>query len=197
MNSSSHFPRRVLTAPRSEQRVTQNPRRSWHSTTATYSSVETASANISPSRISGCSWVVDSYLSRLGKDKYKGLFNRGGRAYPDVAAQGHRRVMVWNGKKYPVDGTSASAPTFTAVVALVNDALIADGKPPLDFLNPWSYSTGSKAFTDVTAGSNNGCNTSGFHAARGWNPASGFGTPVRLPFFWGVKLARNSKSKFS
>ena len=38
--------------------------------------------------------VVDFYLSRLGKDKYKSLFNRGGRAYPDVAAQGYRRVMV-------------------------------------------------------------------------------------------------------
>lgn len=121
--------------------------------------------------------VVDSYLSRLGKDKYKGLFNRGGRAYPDVAAQGYRRVMIWNGNKYLVDGTSASAPTFAAVIALVNDALIADGKPPLGFLNPWLYSTGFRAFTDVTTGSNKGCNTSGFHAARGWDPASGFGTP--------------------
>ena len=105
--------------------------------------------------------VVDSYLSRLGKDKYKGPFDCSGRAYSDVAAQGHCRVMVWNGKKYAVDGTSASAPTFAAVVALVNGALIVDGKPPLGFLNPWSYSTGLKAFTDVTAGSNNGCNTSG------------------------------------
>ncbi len=126
--------------------------------------------------------VVDSYLTHLGKDKYKGLFNRGGRAYPDVAAQGYRRVMVWNGEKYLVDGTSASAPTFAAIVALVNDALIADGKPPLGFLNPWLYSTGFEAFTDVTTGSNKGCNTSGFHAARGWDPASGFGTPVRSFF---------------
>lgn len=126
--------------------------------------------------------VVDSYLARLGKDKYKGLFNRGGRAYPDVAAQGYRRAMVWNGKKYLVDGTSASAPTFAAVVALVNDALIANGKPPLGFLNPWLYSTGFEAFTDVTTGSNKGCNTSGFPAARGWDSASGFGTPVRLSF---------------
>ena len=123
--------------------------------------------------------VVDSYLARLGKDKYYGLFNRGGRAYPDVAAQGHRRVMVWNGTRYLVDGTSASAPTFAAVVALVNDALISDAKPPLGFLNPWLYSMGFEAFTDVKTGSNKGCNTSGFHAAKGWDPASGFGTPVR------------------
>ena len=124
--------------------------------------------------------AIDSYLSRLGKDKYMGLFNRGGRAYPDVAAQGYRRAMVWNGEKYLVDGTSASAPTFAAVVALVNDALIADGKPPLGFLNPWLYSKGFEAFTDITNGSTKGCNMSGFHAARGWDPASGFGTPVRL-----------------
>ena len=126
--------------------------------------------------------VVDSYLARMGENKYKGLFNRGGRAYPDVAAQGYRRTMVWNGEKYLVDGTSASAPTFAAVISLVNDALIADEKPPLGFLNPWLYSTGFEAFMDVTTGSNKGCNTSGFHAASGWDPASGFGTPVSLRF---------------
>ena len=130
--------------------------------------------------------MVDSYLSRLGEDKYKTLFNRSGRAYPDVAAQRYRRDMVWNGEKYLVDGTSASAPTFAAVVALVNDALIAGGKPSLGFLNPWLYSTGFEAFTDVTTGSNKGCNTSGLHAARDWDPASGFGTPVRFPLSWQI-----------
>jgi tripeptidyl-peptidase-1 len=69
---------------------------------------------------------------------------------------------------------------MAAIISLVNDALIADGKPALGFLNPWLYSEGFKSFTDITVGSNKGCNTSGFPAAVGWDAASGFGTPVRL-----------------
>jgi tripeptidyl-peptidase I len=131
--------------------------------------------------------VIDAYLSTLlgskqNPEKYKGLFNPNGRAYPDVASQGYRRPIVWDGKTYLVDGTSASAPTFAAVVALVNDALIADGQPPMGFLNPWLYSVGGVsdegAFTDVVHGDTKGCGTVGFRAGVGWDSASGFGTPV-------------------
>ena len=53
-------------------------------------------------------------------------------------------------------GTSASAPTFASIVALINDRLVAAGKPVLGFLNPWLYSTAADAFTDVTDGKNVG-----------------------------------------
>lgn len=76
------------------------------------------------------------------------------------------------------DGTSASTPAVAAVIALINDALAAKGRPPLGFLNPWIYATGHQGFTDVTQGSNLGCNTTGFSAEEGWDPATGFGTPV-------------------
>jgi tripeptidyl-peptidase I len=76
-----------------------------------------------------------------------------------------------------VGGTSASSPTFAAVIALVNDALIAAGKPPLGFLNPWLYSGGYKSLTDVTEGSAYGCGTHGFPAQEGWDAVTGFGTP--------------------
>lgn len=82
------------------------------------------------------------------------------------------------GRRILVDGTSASAPTFAAVVALVNDALIAAGEPPLGFPNPLVYSRGFEVFTDITTGSNAGCNTSGFPSGKGWDAASGFGTLV-------------------
>jgi len=121
--------------------------------------------------------VVESYLSRLGP-LHEGLYNRAGRAYPDVAAMGYRIVTIWNGTTKVVDGTSASAPIFAAVIALLNDALLAEGKPTLGFLNPWLYSVGFKGFVDVTEGSTKGCGTSGFPAMTGWDVASGFGTPV-------------------
>lgn len=75
---------------------------------------------------------------------------------------------------------SAASPTAASIVSLVNDALIAAGKPVLGFLNPWLYSGGFKAFTDIKSGSTTGCGGSGFPAQEGWDAASGFGTPVRF-----------------
>ena len=42
-----------------------------------------------------------------------------------------------------VGGTSASSPTFAAIVTLLNDFRISNGKPPLGFLNPLLYSVGA------------------------------------------------------
>lgn len=69
-----------------------------------------------------------------------------------------------------VSGTSASSPTFASVIALINDELIAAGKSPLGFLNPWLYSTASDALNDITEGDNPGCGTDGFSATTGWDP---------------------------
>ena len=121
---------------------------------------------------------VTSYLEKLNADLFP-HFNRRGRAYPDVSAIGYHYVVVWNGTAHLQDGTSASAPTFASVVALLNDALLADGRPPLGFLNPLLYSSAVEGFTDVTIGANSGCNRTGFPATEGWDAASGLGTPVR------------------
>lgn len=121
--------------------------------------------------------VVPKYTESL-KGKYKGLFNASGRAYPDVAAQGQRFMVVWGGEINSLDGTSASTPVFASIIGLVNDKLISEGKPPMGFLNPWLYSKGFKAMNDITSGSSMGCNVTGFPAKEGWDPVTGFGTPV-------------------
>ncbi len=90
---------------------------------------------------------------------------------------GNRDAIVWNNTIRTIGGTSASSPTFAAVISLVNDALIAKGKPTLGFLNPWLYSGAYKALTDVKSGSSFGCNTTGFPAQAGWDAVTGFGTP--------------------
>lgn len=84
-----------------------------------------------------------------------------------------------------MDGTSASAPAFAAIIALVNDALMVEGKPVLGFLNPWIWGMEGKGggFVDVTLGNSRGCNGTGFPAARGWDAASGWGTPVSSFYF--------------
>ncbi|OAA82017.1 tripeptidyl-peptidase [Akanthomyces lecanii RCEF 1005] len=129
--------------------------------------------------------AVESYLAELdrrveeesGQEDYRGLFNRTGRAYPDIAAMGYHFSVLWGAVAHLQDGTSASTPTVAAIIGLVNDALIDAGRPPLGFLNPWLYSAGASAFRDVKVGSNMGCNTSGFPATEGWDPATGLGTP--------------------
>jgi tripeptidyl-peptidase I len=121
--------------------------------------------------------AVSSYLEKLGA-LHDGLYNPKGRGIPDISAMGYHFVVVWNATAHLQDGTSASAPTVASLVSLVSDALISDGRPPLGFLNPWIYSKGFEAFTDIVHGSNLGCNTSGFPALEGWDPATGFGTPV-------------------
>lgn len=117
-----------------------------------------------------------AFLKALGST-YSGLYNRSGRAYPDVAAQGEHFQIVINGTTQSVGGTSASSPTFSAVISLLNDYLIASGKKPLGFLNPFLYSKGIAGLNDITSGSNPGCSTKGFSARAGWDPVTGLGTP--------------------
>lgn len=101
-----------------------------------------------------------------------------GRAYPDVSAQALWFGFVWDGTVSTISGTSASCPLTASIISLVNDALIASGKPPLGFLNPWLYSRGHEAFTDIVSGSSHGCGVTGFPAKKGWDPVTGWGTPI-------------------
>jgi tripeptidyl-peptidase-1 len=131
--------------------------------------------------------AISTYLAKQGS-KYNGFFNPKGRGFPDISAQGTNIPIVLNGKLGTVGGTSASTPIVASIVALVNDRLIAAGKPPVGFLNPLIYSNGSSAFTDITSGNNPGCNTAGFSATTGWDPITGYGTPVfgKLRALFGV-----------
>ncbi|OCL15233.1 subtilisin-like protein [Glonium stellatum] len=121
--------------------------------------------------------VVSAYVKNLG-GLYDGLYNKDGRAYPDISAQGLYFAYFWNGTEGVISGTSASTPLTSGIISLINDALIASGKPALGFLNPWIYSKGFKGFTDIVNGSSHGCDTDGFPTAPGWDPVTGFGTPV-------------------
>jgi len=122
--------------------------------------------------------TVASFVSKMG-GTYGGLFNATGRAFPDISAQGTNIPIVFNQELGLVGGTSASTPIMASITALLNDQLIAKGEAPVGFLNPLIYSaSGASAFTDITAGNNPGCDTNGFNATAGWDPVTGFGTPV-------------------
>ncbi len=68
-------------------------------------------------------------------------------------------------KPFLIGGTSASSPTFTGFVALLNDVRLKAGLPPLGFLNPFLYSKGFQGLNDITIGHNSGCGTTGFNVS--------------------------------
>ncbi|KAI8630014.1 subtilisin-like protein [Xylariaceae sp. FL1651] len=135
--------------------------------------------------------AVAKYLHGIG-DTFKGLYNPQGRGFPDVAAQGEGFVVVSQGRAISVGGTSASAPTFAAVVSLLNNARLSKGQKPLGFLNPWLYNFASDALTDIVDGGSKGCTGkdvysglpapfvpgAGWNATKGWDPVTGLGTPL-------------------
>ncbi|OBT91827.1 vesicle formation at the endoplasmic reticulum [Pseudogymnoascus verrucosus] len=139
--------------------------------------------------------AVKGFLRILG-DRWKGLYNPAGRGFPDVAAQGYRFHVIDElaNKTNPdilVGGTSASAPAFAAIVALLNNARTSRHLPPLGFLNPWIYSIGHYGLNDVTHGGSTGCTGkdiysklptpvvpfASWNATEGWDPVTGHGTP--------------------
>jgi subtilase family serine protease len=73
-------------------------------------------------------------------------------------------------------GTSFAAPMWAGYMALINQQAVANGNPPLGFINPSLYTIGLSAnyttdFHDITSGSN------GFSATTGYDLATGLGSP--------------------
>jgi len=133
---------------------------------------------------------VASYLKNGPKLPPKSDFNTSGRAYPDVAVLGHCFIECEGGEFFGVSGTSAASPTFAGMVTLINNMRLKAGKSALGWLNPALYQLGAStpsAFHDITSGTNNCCAgetgsetccTYGFTAGTGWDPTTGFGSPV-------------------
>jgi kumamolisin len=98
------------------------------------------------------------------------------RLVPDVAAAADPNtgaLVVLNKRALQIGGTSWSAPTWAAIVALINQARGKSGKKPLPFLNPLIYPlTGSSSFREVLGGSNGA-----YHAGPGHDLVTGLGSP--------------------
>jgi len=102
-----------------------------------------------------------------------------GRGVPDVAGDADPTtgyVTLVDGQPDVIGGTSAVAPLWAGLVALINQSV---GKP-IGFMNPLLYQAGdvSGDFDDITSG-NNGA----YSAGPGWDACTGLGSPV------GTKIA--------
>jgi tripeptidyl-peptidase-1 len=119
------------------------------------------------------------YNITLNATHTTGVYNRGGRGYPDVAAIG-MDFVIWVNGQGPVltDGTSVATPLIAGMITRINAFRLNAGKKPVGFINPTLYQH-PEAFNDITVGSNFGCSptTVGFSAVEGWDPVSGLGSP--------------------
>lgn len=124
--------------------------------------------------------AVSSFFSTSTDLPKDSLYNATGRGYPDVAAlagtQNAYFISFKGGSFGGVGGTSAACPVTAGIFAQLNNERLAAGKSTLGWLNPFIYEN-SGAFNDVTSGTNNGGYTSGFTAVKGWDAATGWGTP--------------------
>jgi kumamolisin len=96
-----------------------------------------------------------------------------GRGVPDVSGdadpESGYQVLV-DGKSLVIGGTSAVAPLWSGLIALLNEKI---GKP-MGFFQPTLYgiAASAKAFHDITQGSNGA-----FSAGPGWDACTGLGSP--------------------
>jgi kumamolisin len=100
-----------------------------------------------------------------------------GRGVPDVAGDADPQtgyVTVVDGKSGVVGGTSAVAPLWAGLTALLNEKTGAR----LGFFNPQLYAQAKTSLNDITVG-NNGA----YSAKAGWDACTGLGSPN------GTKLA--------
>ncbi len=78
-----------------------------------------------------------------------------------------------DGQNQVVGGTSAVAPLWAALTALMNEQL----GTPLGFLNPKLYPLGEADFQDITSGNNDDSSLGYYSAKAGWDPCTGLGSP--------------------
>ncbi|MDE2368437.1 MAG: S8/S53 family peptidase [Burkholderiales bacterium] len=117
---------------------------------------------------------LPAWQARAGVPPYAGSAGGSGRGVPDVAGDADPnsgyQVRV-DGKNMVIGGTSAVAPLWAGLVALMNQSL---GKP-VGYLNPLLYGSlaGNGLFNDVVLGSNGS-----YHAGPGWDACTGWGSPI-------------------
>ena len=121
--------------------------------------------------------AIATYLKTVPLPKFY-TFAKGGRGSPDVSMLG-QNFTIGGGEhgNFCLSGTSASSPSFAAVMTLLNEVCLAESGKPLGFVNPLFYQN-ADMFNDITVGDNaKGDNFAGWNAGKGWDACTGLGTP--------------------
>jgi kumamolisin len=135
-------------------------------------------------------FALPSYQSGTGVPPSANPPGKTGRGVPDVAGDGDPNtgyLIRVDGSEFPIGGTSAVAPLWAGLIALMNQSLGTS----VGYLNPLLYGSlaGAGEFHDITTG-NNGA----YSAATGWDPCTGWGSPdgTKLLQALGADIGRKS-----
>jgi kumamolisin len=115
------------------------------------------------------SWQSNANVPPSASTNFKG------RGVPDVAGDADPETgyqVQADGSSFPVGGTSAVAPLWSGLLALINAA----GMKPVGYINPTLYqtvATSSGSFRDITSGNNGD-----YSAGPGWDACTGWGSPI-------------------
>ena len=82
-------------------------------------------------------YLADMNASNIGEGG--GIYNRAGRAVPDVAANAANMLLYIGGEPAKLYGTSLAAPIWGSIITLINQQRTIAGKGPVGFLNPVLY----------------------------------------------------------
>ncbi len=99
-----------------------------------------------------------------------------GRGVPDVSGNADPSTgytIRVNGSDEVIGGTSAVAPLWAALIALMNQQLTM----PAGFLNPKLYPLAESVFRDITSGNNDDSGLGYYDAGKGWDACTGLGSP--------------------
>ncbi|HEY0756242.1 MAG TPA: S53 family peptidase [Ktedonobacteraceae bacterium] len=115
-------------------------------------------------------WQANAQIPPSINDKHVG------RGVPDISGDADPLTgyqVYFDGQSVPIGGTSAVAPLWASLIALLNQKR---GKA-VGFLNPYLYQnyqqlSQNKALRDITSGNNGG-----YSATTGWDACTGLGSP--------------------
>lgn len=102
-----------------------------------------------------------------------------GRGVPDIAADADPNTgydIVADGQWVVVGGTSAVAPLYAGLLAVINANLNGMGFPNVGFVSPFLYTLGgTSAFADIVDGNNWVGIAAAYSAGTGWDACTGLG----------------------
>ena len=121
---------------------------------------------------------VPQYQKKARVPKCLNQGGKKGRGVPDVSGNADSEtgyITRVDGQDTVIGGTSAVAPLWAGLIALLNQSL----KKPVGLINPRLYAlpAGSGAFRDIVAGDNMVPPAPGYSARKGWDACTGLGTP--------------------